>query len=115
MHEFFGEPIHFYTRAAEALEDGTLVDVSETAKEAGFRRTRGTHSRSLCRLQGSLLTESFGSRGRGRQGMGLALHGGHGREKAVQPRLFGVRLFPDHAGRRRGYQQLPGQVRHLFR
>lgn len=35
MHELFGEPIHVYTRA-EALEDGTLVDVSETAKEAGF-------------------------------------------------------------------------------
>ena len=35
MHEFFGEPIHVYTRA-EALEDGTLVDVSQKAKEAGF-------------------------------------------------------------------------------
>lgn len=28
--------IHRYTRA-QALEDGVLVDVSETAKEAGFR------------------------------------------------------------------------------
>jgi len=28
--------IHRYTRA-EALEDGTLVDVTDTAKEAGFR------------------------------------------------------------------------------
>ena len=35
MHEFFGEPIHVYARA-EAIEDGTLVDVSNTAKEAGF-------------------------------------------------------------------------------
>ena len=35
MHDFFGEPIHVYTRG-EAIEDGTLVDVSETAKEAGF-------------------------------------------------------------------------------
>lgn len=34
--ELFGEPIHTYTRA-QALEDGVLVDVSETAREAGFR------------------------------------------------------------------------------
>lgn len=33
---FFGEPIHTYSRA-EALEDGVLVDVTETAREAGFR------------------------------------------------------------------------------
>jgi len=35
MHEIFGEIIHSYSRA-EAIEDGTLVDVSEIAKEAGF-------------------------------------------------------------------------------
>lgn len=28
--------VHAYTRA-EAIEDGVLVDVSETAREAGFR------------------------------------------------------------------------------
>ncbi|BBL79292.1 hypothetical protein RxyAA322_11460 [Rubrobacter xylanophilus] len=33
---FRGEPIHTYTRA-EALADGVLVDVTETAREAGFR------------------------------------------------------------------------------
>lgn len=33
---FFGEPIYVYTRA-QALGDGVLVDVSELAKEAGFR------------------------------------------------------------------------------
>ena len=32
----FGEPIYSYTRA-QALEDGYLVDVSETAREAGFQ------------------------------------------------------------------------------
>jgi len=32
----FGEVISSYTRS-EALADGTLVDVTETAKEAGFR------------------------------------------------------------------------------
>jgi len=32
----FGEVIHSYTRA-QAIEDGMLVDVTETAKEAGFR------------------------------------------------------------------------------
>lgn len=32
----FGAPIYAYTRA-QALEDGVLVDVTETAREAGFR------------------------------------------------------------------------------
>lgn len=36
MHEFFGEPIHVYTRE-QALDDGQLVDVSRIAQEAGFR------------------------------------------------------------------------------
>ena len=33
--DFFGTVIYTYTRA-QALEDGVLIDVSETAKEAGF-------------------------------------------------------------------------------
>lgn len=33
---FFGELVHSYTRA-QAIEDGVLIDVTETAKEAGFR------------------------------------------------------------------------------
>lgn len=32
----FGEVIHSYSRA-QAIEDGVLVDVTETAKEAGFK------------------------------------------------------------------------------
>lgn len=32
----FGDVIYSYTRA-QAIEDGVLVDVSETAREAGFR------------------------------------------------------------------------------
>ena len=35
MHEIFGEPIHSYTRA-QAIEDGMLIDVSTTAREAGI-------------------------------------------------------------------------------
>ncbi len=35
MREFFGEPIHSYTRA-QAIEDGQLIDVSTTAREAGI-------------------------------------------------------------------------------
>lgn len=35
MFEFFGEPIFSYSRK-QAIEDGVLVDVSETAKEAGI-------------------------------------------------------------------------------
>jgi len=33
---FFGKPIYVYSRA-QALEDGVLVDVTETAKAAGFK------------------------------------------------------------------------------
>jgi len=36
MAELFGEPISTYTRR-QALDDGVLVDVSEMAREAGFR------------------------------------------------------------------------------
>lgn len=36
MAEIFGEPISSYSRA-QALADGVLIDVTETAKEAGFR------------------------------------------------------------------------------
>lgn len=36
LTEIFGEPIHVYTRA-EALDDGMLVDVTEAARETGFR------------------------------------------------------------------------------
>ena len=35
MQEIFGEPIHVYTRA-QAIEDGQLIDVSTTAREAGI-------------------------------------------------------------------------------
>lgn len=35
MTDVFGEPISTYTRAS-AIEDGTLIDVSTTAREAGI-------------------------------------------------------------------------------
>ena len=35
INELFGESISTYTRA-QAIEDGQLIDVSETAHEAGF-------------------------------------------------------------------------------
>ena len=35
LSEIFGPPISVYTRA-QGIEDGELVDVSETAREAGF-------------------------------------------------------------------------------
>ena len=34
-NEFFGEVISIYTRT-QAIDDGQLIDVSETAREAGF-------------------------------------------------------------------------------
>ncbi|MCP4408932.1 MAG: hypothetical protein GY807_14450 [Gammaproteobacteria bacterium] len=36
LSEFFGETIFTYTRS-QAITDGVLVDVSKTAREAGFR------------------------------------------------------------------------------
>lgn len=36
LTDLFGPPISVYTRA-QAIEDGELVDVTETAMEAGFR------------------------------------------------------------------------------
>jgi hypothetical protein len=32
----FGEPVHIYSRA-QAIADGNLIDVTDTAREAGFR------------------------------------------------------------------------------
>ena len=36
LQDYFGEPISVYTRG-QAIEDGVLVDVTDIAKEAGFR------------------------------------------------------------------------------
>lgn len=36
IEEMWGKPISVYTRA-QAIEDGILIDVTETAKEAGFQ------------------------------------------------------------------------------
>ena len=36
LEDYFCEAIHTYSRA-QAIEDGVLVDVTETAKEAGFK------------------------------------------------------------------------------
>jgi len=36
MLELFGEPIYIYTRN-QAIDDGVLVDVTEMAREAGFK------------------------------------------------------------------------------
>lgn len=36
MHELFGDVIYSYSRK-QAIKDGVLVDVSATAKEAGFK------------------------------------------------------------------------------
>ncbi|MCH8063047.1 MAG: hypothetical protein IH861_11145 [Chloroflexi bacterium] len=36
MTEYFGEPISIYARA-QAIEDGVLIDVSVSAREAGFK------------------------------------------------------------------------------
>ena len=40
LTDLFGEVIHSYSRA-QALDDGVLVDVSETAREAGIKFPTG--------------------------------------------------------------------------
>ena len=62
---FWGEPISVYT-AQEAVEDGTLIDVSEMAQEAGFskafavRITTGVHE--LCTPPKSNKIQSYDGR-----------------------------------------------------
>lgn len=36
LEDLFGQPIHSYSRA-EAIEDGILIDVTETTKEVGIK------------------------------------------------------------------------------
>jgi hypothetical protein len=36
LTDFFGPPVHVYTRR-EALDDGVLIDVTDLAKQAGFK------------------------------------------------------------------------------
>lgn len=36
LDSIFGEPIHVYSRT-HALEDGSLIDITKAAREAGFR------------------------------------------------------------------------------
>ncbi|MBG7602733.1 MAG: hypothetical protein IZT60_09340, partial [Gammaproteobacteria bacterium] len=44
LQEFFGDPIYVYTRE-QAIDDGVLVDVTDVAKEAGFKlNTCVTHA-----------------------------------------------------------------------
>ena len=63
MEEIFGEPISVYT-AQQAEEDGYLINVTEMAKEAGFkwtvRITNGVHS--LCKPPKSNKIESYDGR-----------------------------------------------------
>ena len=54
MNELFqaSDVIHTHTRA-QLIEDGDLIDVSETAREAGFYGARRHHPRGLGRLRRS--------------------------------------------------------------
>ena len=60
----FGEVIYAYTRA-QALADGVLVDVSEMAKEAGFKHPAAVTNalwHDLNEIPKSFSYESFGGR-----------------------------------------------------
>lgn len=69
FREFWGTPIHVYTRA-EALADGVLIDVTETAREAGFRlpvaMTTGVWSEAVAWSDDPLLLLPVGQDEKGR-------------------------------------------------
>ena len=61
LEEMFGPVIYAYTRA-QAIEDGVLVDVTETATEAGFKvpvaLTQGLWAEAVAWSQGGTQDES---------------------------------------------------------
>jgi hypothetical protein len=79
---FWGEPIHIYTRA-EALADGVLFDVTETAREAGFRvpvaLTAGVWA-DVCDLSGRYVSAGQSSEGRLWDLLFMAAHAARRRE-----------------------------------
>ena len=61
----FGPVIYAYTRA-EAIDDGVLVDVTETAKEAGFKLPVATTNALHCRLTPTKADQGLGQDYEGR-------------------------------------------------
>jgi hypothetical protein len=62
---FFSPVIYAYTRA-QALADGVLVDVTETAKEAGFKLPVAITEALHCRLSPTKADQSLGQDFEGR-------------------------------------------------
>jgi hypothetical protein len=56
---FFGPVIYAYTRA-QAIADGVLVDVSETAKQAGFKLPVAITDALYCRLTPTRADQALG-------------------------------------------------------
>ena len=79
---FWGEPIHTYTRT-EALADGVLFDVSETASEAGFKvpvaLTAGVWA-DVCDLSGRYVSAGQSPEGRLWDLLFMAAHAARRRE-----------------------------------
>lgn len=63
--EIFGEPISVYTRA-QAIEDGFLMDVSETAREAGVRFPVALSEAVVAMVQPNEFALSWGQSFKGR-------------------------------------------------
>ena len=62
---FFGPVIYSYTRA-QAIDDGVLVDVTETAKEAGFKLPVAITDALHCRLTPAKADQGLGQDYEGR-------------------------------------------------
>lgn len=65
MNSLFGKVIHTYTRA-QAIQDGVLVDVTETAKEMGFKFPLAVTSAVWQIIQPDQAAESMGESATGR-------------------------------------------------
>lgn len=79
---FWGEPIHTYTRA-EALADGVLFDVTEMAREAGFRvpvALTDSVWADVCDLSGRYVSAGQSSEGRLWDLLFMAAHAARRRE-----------------------------------
>lgn len=100
---FDDEVIYAYTRA-QAIEDGVLVDVSDTAREAGFTIpvavTRGVWTTAVAWLLP-------GSKGQDEAGrlwdvLWLAAQCARAHRNQPEPRVnFQVRVLPENSNRRR--------------
>ena len=97
---FWGEPIHTYTRT-EALADGVLFDVTEPAREAGFRvplaLTAGVWA-DVCDLSGRYVSAGQSAEGRLWDLLFMAAHAARRPENSNVSTFIYALIMPVGAG-----------------